>query len=88
MLPRKSFFYRFIALTLAFAIFGVAIFVPILSGSKGDNLPGIIALSVYAGVYLVTLIINEIIVFRKKRKAKKEENQEEDEENHGTGSGD
>ena len=76
MLPRKSFFYRFIALTLAFAIFGVAIFVPILAGSKGDNLPGIIALCIFAGVYVVTVVVNEIIVFRKKRKAKKEEDKE------------
>ena len=70
MLPRRSFLYRFIALTLVFAIFGVAIFVPLLSGVKEgvDHLPYLIALAVYGGVYVLTVAINEVIVFRKKRK--------------------
>ena len=76
MLHKRGFLYRFIALTLAFAIFGVAVFVPILAGSQGNNLPGIIALCVYAGAYVITIVVNEIIVFRKKRKAKKEEDEE------------
>ena len=76
MLHKRGFLYRFIALTLAFAILGIAIFIPILAGSQGNNLPGIIALSVFAGLYVITLVVNEIIVFRKKRKAKKEEDEE------------
>ena len=70
MLPRRSFLYRFIALTLVFAIFGVAIFVPLLSGVKegADHLPYLIALAVYGGVYVLTMVVNEVIVFRKKRK--------------------
>ena len=71
MLRKKGFLYRIISITLAFLVFGVAVFVPILAGSSGDNLPGIIALIVYGGVYLLTLIGNEVYIFIHNRKERK-----------------
>ena len=70
MLPRKSFLYRFIGLTIVFAVFGVAVFLPLLAGAEDNRLPFIIALSIYGGVYVITVVVNEIIVFRRKKKMK------------------
>lgn len=71
MWRNKGIFYRIIALTIAFAIFGIAIFIPILSGMKDDKLPGLIALYVYLGIYVVTVVGNEIFIFLRRRGGKR-----------------
>lgn len=71
MWRNKGFLYRFVALTLAFVVFGVAIIVPLLAGTTGDHLPALIALYIFLGLYAVTLIGNEVYIFLRKRREKK-----------------
>lgn len=68
MLNKHSPVYRVIAILLAFALLGVAIFVPIASGKPIDYLVLYIALGVYLAALVATMVVTEIIMAKRKKK--------------------
>ncbi len=68
MLNKHSPFYRITAILLAFALLGVAIFVPIASSKPLDYLVFYIALGVYSAALVATIVVTEIMMAKRKKK--------------------
>ena len=69
MLSKQSFLYRFIGITFAFLLLGSALFVPlIITNQEKDQTVNLILLIVYASLYVLTLVGNEIYIAIRKKK--------------------
>ena len=69
MLSKRSFLYRFIGITFAFLLLGSALFVPlIITNQEKDQTVNLILLIVYASLYVLTLVGNEIYIAIRKKK--------------------
>ena len=70
---RRGRAYRIVAITLAFLLFGVAIFVPLMTGSERNSVWVYIFFGVFLAAYVATVVVNEIIIWRRNKKANQDE---------------
>ena len=68
MLNRHSFWYRFIGITLAFSVLGLSILLPLAASKDFPKNIFYIILGVFLGLYVLTIVLNEIYVYQRKKK--------------------
>lgn len=72
MLNKHSPIYRVFAIVLAYALLGMAIFVPIASSKPINYLLLWIALSVFLTALIATIVATEVIMAKRRKKNKDE----------------
>ncbi|MDY6431115.1 MAG: hypothetical protein SPL00_04975 [Bacilli bacterium] len=67
---RHSFWFRFIGITLAFSVLGVAIFLPLLAAQDTPRPLVFSLLGVYIALYIGVILFNELYIHRRKKVGK------------------
>ena len=64
---RKGRLYRIVVIIVAFVLIGAAVFIPLMAGSNRNDVVIYIALAVYAAALIGTILVNEIIIHKRKK---------------------
>lgn len=68
MLNKHSTLYRILAIIVAFALLGIAIFLPLLSAEDRNYILIFVMLGIYVAALIATIVITEIYWVRRKKK--------------------